>query len=41
MDQNEELEKVQSREARFVTKHYSYETRSMTGVLGELKLETL
>ena len=37
--QNEELEKVRSREARFETKHYSYETRCMTGVVGELKLE--
>ena len=35
---NDELENVQKRAARFVT---SYETRSMTGILEELKWETL
>ena len=37
----EELEKVQNRAARFVTRNYVYETRSMTGILGQLKLESL
>ena len=37
----EELEKVQNRAARFVTKNYVYETRSMTDILGQLKWESL
>ena len=37
----EELESVQKRAARFVTGNYSYETGSMTGILGQLKLESL
>ena len=32
----EELEKVQNRAARFVTR-YVYETGSMSGILGQLK----
>ena len=32
---------VQKRAARFVTRNYSYETGSMTGILEELKWETL
>ena len=32
----EELESVQKRAARFVTGNYSYETGSMTGILGQL-----
>ena len=31
-----ELEKVQNRAARFVTRNYDYETGSMTGILGQL-----
>ena len=31
----EELESVQKRAARFVTGNYSYETGSMTGILGQ------
>ena len=38
---NNELENVQKRAARFVTRNYSYETGSMTSILEELKLETL
>ena len=38
---NEELENVQKRAARFVTRNYSYETGSMTGILEELTWETL
>ena len=38
---NDELENVQKRAARFVTRKYSYETGSMTGILEELKWETL
>ena len=38
---NDELENVQKRAARFVTRNYSYETGSMTGILEELKWETL
>ena len=38
---NEELENLQKRAARFVTKNYSYETGSMSGILEELKWETL
>ena len=37
----EELEKVQNRAARFVTRIYVYETGSMTGILGQLKWESL
>ena len=37
----EELENVQKRTARFVTGNYKYETRSMTGILGQLKWESL
>ena len=33
----EELKSVQKRAARFVTRNYSYETESMTGILGQLK----
>ena len=33
----EELEKVQNRAARFVTRNYVYETGSMTSILGQLK----
>ena len=37
----DELENVQKCAARFVTRNYSYETGSMTGILEELKWETL
>ena len=37
----EELESVQKRTARFVTGNYKYETGSMTGILGQLKWESL
>ena len=37
----EELEKAQNRAARFVTRNYVYETGSITGILGQLKLESL
>ena len=37
----EELEKVQNRAARFVTRNYVYETGSMTGIPGQLKWESL
>ena len=37
----EELESVQKCAARFVTGNYSYETGSMTGILGLLKCESL
>ena len=37
----EELEKVQNRAARFVTRNYVYETGSMNGILGQLKWESL
>ena len=37
----EELEKVQNREARFVARNSVYETGSMTGILGHLKWESL
>ena len=37
----EELEKVQDRAARFVTGNYVFETGSMTGILGQLKWESL
>ena len=38
---HEELESVQKRAARFVTGNYNYETGSMTGILGQLKWESL
>ena len=38
---DDELENVQMYAARFVTRNYSYETGSMTGILEELKWETL
>ena len=37
----EELESLQKGAARFVRGNYSYETRSMTGILGQLKWESL
>ena len=37
----EELEKVQNRAARFVTRNNVYETVSMTGILGQLKWKSL
>ena len=37
----EELESVQKRAARFVTGNNNYETGSMTGILGQLKWESL
>ena len=37
----EKLESVQKRAARFVTGNYSYQTGSMTGILGQLKWESL
>ena len=37
----EELESVQKRAARFVTGNCNYETGSMTGILGQLKWESL
>ena len=37
----EELESVQKRAARFVTGNYNHETGSMTGILGQLKWESL
>ena len=37
----EELEKVQNRAARFVTGNYVFETGSVTGILGQLKWESL
>ena len=37
----EELENVQKRAARFVTGNYNFETGSMTGILGQLKWESL
>ena len=37
----EELEKVQNHAARFVTRNYVYETGRMTGILGQLKWESL
>ena len=40
-DSEKELEKVQNRAARFVTRNYDYETASMTGILGQLKWESL
>ena len=40
-DKFQELDKVQSRAARFVTRNYVYETGSMAGILGQLTLESL
>ena len=37
----EELESVQKRAAGFVAGNYEYETGSMTGILGQLKWESL
>ena len=37
----QEIEKVQNRAARFVTSNYSFETVSMTGILENLKWESL
>ena len=37
----EELEKVQNRAASFVTRNYVYEKGSMTGIIGQLKWESL
>ena len=37
----EELGKVQNRAARFVTRNYVYESESITGILGQLKWESL
>ena len=37
----EELEKVQNRAARFVTRNYVYETGRMTYILGQMKCESL
>ena len=36
-----EMIKVQNRAARFVTRNYDYETGSMTGILRQLKWESL
>ena len=38
---NDESENVQKRAAQFVTRNYSYETGNMTGIIEELKWETL
>ena len=37
----EKLEKVQNRAARFVTRNYTFEEGSMTGILEQLKWESL
>ena len=37
----EELEKVQNRAARFVTRNYTFEEGSMTGILEQLKWESI
>ena len=37
----EELEKLQNRVARFVTKNYTFEEGSMTDILEQLKWESL
>ena len=37
----DDLEKVQKRAARFVTRNYTYEKGSMTGILKKLKWESL
>ena len=36
-----ELEKVQNRAARFVTRNYTFEEGSMTGILEQLKWDSL
>ena len=41
MASRKELEKVQYRAARFMTGNYVFETGSMTGILGQLKWESL
>ena len=38
---NDELDKVQKRAAKFVTRKYTFEEGSMVGFLAELKWETL
>ena len=38
---NDETENVQKRAAKFVTRNYTFEEGSMTGILAELKWETL
>ena len=38
---HEELESMQKHAARLVTGNYNYETGSMTGILGQLKWESL
>ena len=38
---NNEMEKVQKRAARFVTRNYTFEEGSMTGILAELNWKTL
>ena len=37
----EKLESVQKRAVRFVTGNYNYETGSMTGILGQLKWDSI
>ena len=37
----EEVESVQKRAAGFMTGNYNYETGSMTGIIGQLKWESL
>ena len=37
----DELKKVQNRVIRFVTRNYVYETGNMTGILGQLKWESI
>ena len=37
----EELEKVQNRAARFVTRNYTFEEGSMTGILEQIKWDSL
>ena len=37
----EELEKVQNHAACFLTRNYTFEEGSMTGILGQLKWKTL
>ena len=41
VDRQKELESLQKRAARFVSGNYNYETGSMTGILGQLKWESL
>ena len=40
-EKKKKIEKVQNRAARFVTSNYSFETGSMTGILENLKWESL